>query len=280
MAFEFPVDPTLDQEGRLQALVPLLPTPESARPVELKPLDGVWDFDFNSRSGSTGAYAQLGVSSAFTSNSSMESRTLVWDALIGKRVPLENPTPSSVIFETFWGVGLRVVVTFKTVDSTADVNIGTLAAKAEYKGVDVQYEVHSMGLGTADLATLLRKVPPLNGFDMTTYSLLDEVRGTLVKQLGNVLSGDLVEARKKLRPALVKLSLSPFTDDFDEAATYRFTLERIEAGLTLPQMLEQLGSWKNVTEAGCTKVFRELAGASDVPDESARTKARDWLRVG
>src|SRR6185369_3585127 len=90
MAFEFPVDPTLDQEGRLQALVPLLPTPESARPVELKPLDGVWDFDFNSRSGSTGAYAQLGVSSAFTSNSSMESRTLVWDALIGKRVPLEN----------------------------------------------------------------------------------------------------------------------------------------------------------------------------------------------
>lgn len=59
MAFEFPVDPTLDKEGRLQALVPLLPAPEPARPVDLKELDGVWDFDFNSRSGATGAYARM-----------------------------------------------------------------------------------------------------------------------------------------------------------------------------------------------------------------------------
>jgi hypothetical protein len=280
MAFEFPVDPTLDKEGRLQALVPLLPAPESARPVELRELDGVWDFDFNSRSGATGAYAQLGVSAAFTTNSSLESRTLVWDALVGKREPLENPTPTSVIFETFWGIGLRVVVTFKTLDTKANVNIGMLAAKAEYHAMDVQYEVHSIGMGGADLATLLRKVPPLNRFDMTTYSLLDEVCGTLVKQLSSVLSGDLGEARKKLRPALVKLSVSPFTDDFDAAATYRFTLERIEAGLTLRQMLSQLGGWKNVTEAGCTKVFREFAGGSDVPDEAARARARDWLKVG
>lgn len=104
------IDPALDEQKRIRSLVSLL-GPESSFPVEPPALNGVWDTDFEVKAMSTSAAAQLGVSAVFSAATTVNSATLIWDAMVGKEAILEDPTPKSVIHKTFWGVGLRVALT-------------------------------------------------------------------------------------------------------------------------------------------------------------------------
>lgn len=278
---QYPVDPCLDSEGRLVALVPLLGK-DAARPVAMPALTGSWDVDIDARVENTSTYAKLGVSAILSSEASFNHKTAVWDALVGKNAVEENPDPSTVIFQTFWGIGLRVAITYRSSELEGSVNIASIAATAEYRRIDVQYEIKAIGLGAADLASVLSVIPPLGQFDMNAYNLLDDARASLVTSLKERLSQD-ADAAKGLLPAIISLASVPFSDELTEAAEYRFTMQSITAGLTLTQATARLdgNAWKNVRKDRVQAIYKDVLGDAakpdDKPDSKAKGKARKWL---
>jgi hypothetical protein len=271
-----PISPSLDNQGRLVALVPLLGA-ANATPVALPPLDGTWDVQLSVATERTTAFAKLGVSAVFSSTGSGETTTMVWDALIGKNAVGSNP--SAVIFSTFWGVGLRIGLTYKAVDILANVDAAVVAAESEFHSRDVQYEIHAIGLGPKQLATVLRTIPPLGKFDMTSYALLDGLRQTLKSALLDELQTDQA-TRDRLQPLMVGLSASPFVDDLDDAACYRFVMLQIASGHSLAATLQNAGPWKRISIERVKQLFTELAGGTGVPSDGAKQDASDWLNVG
>jgi hypothetical protein len=230
---------------------------------------------------STSAAAQLGVSAVFSAATTVNSATLIWDAMVGKDAVLEDPTPNSVIHQTFWGVGLRVALTYLTTDISAAASAAVVAANAEFKSVDVQYEIHAIGLGPAELARILRTLPPLGKFDLSTFAQLEDVRTALKDALMKRLpkSGD---PKSVLRPVVVSLSASPFSDAIDDAAAYRFTMQCLESGLTLAETLAYLpkSGWTTVQAPRVTEIYKSVAGTVETPTPAVRAEARAWLQVG
>lgn len=274
------IDPALDEQKRIRSLVPLLGK-DSSFPVEPPALNGVWDIDVEVKAMSTSAAAQLGVSAVFSASTTVNSTTLIWDAMVGKNAVLDSPTPTSVIYETFWGVGLRVGLTYLTTDISASANVAVVAANAEFKSVDVQYEIHAIGLGPAELARILRTLPPLGKFDLSTFAQLEDVRlglkDALMKRLPS--SGD---PKVVLRPVAVKLSASPFSDAMTDAVAYRFTMQCLEAGLTLAETLAYLpkSDMRTVQAGRVTEIYKSIAGTTETPTPAMRSAARTWLQVG
>ncbi len=279
MAGEFPIDPSLDELGRIRALVPLLGN--AARPVPLPALDGAWDIDFDARNRSSEVSAKLGVSALLATESRVNRTTAIWDALVGKRAILDSPAPDTVIYETFWGIGLRILLTFRSTDVSLDASIAVVAATAEVHSLEVQYEIRSIGLGPRELAFILRRLPPLGRFDMTSYTVLETARQSLKESLMTGLNDP--NAAQRLRPALIKMAATPFTNELDEAAEFRFTMQGIAAGLGLAATLARAsgnagaGAWKSIRPKSVDKIYRDLVGGEGPPDSKARTTARQWL---
>ncbi|MFV8754636.1 hypothetical protein ACNOYE_29165 [Nannocystaceae bacterium ST9] len=275
MASEFPIDPSLDEQGRIRALVPLLG--DAARPVPLPALDGAWDIDFDARNRTSEISAKLGVSALLATESRVNRTTAIWDALVGKRAIVDTPEPDTVIYETFWGIGLRILLTYRSTDVGLDASIAVVAATAEYRSLDVQYEIRSLGLGAKELAFILRRLPPLGRFDMTSYTVLETARQSLKDSLLAALAQP--DAAKRLRPAIIKMAAAPFTGELEEAAEYRFTMQGIAAGLRLNETLARktASAWKAVRQDEIRKIYRELVGSDGPPDTKAKTAARNWL---
>ncbi len=278
--YPLPVDPTLDEQRRLRVLVPILGE-KSSYPVPPPALDGTWDLEMGVDAISVSASVDLGVSAAFKGATSVNRKTLVWNALIGKRAVLDNPTADSAIFETFWGVGLRVVISFVTTEISTDVDVAVVAASADFKSSDVQYEVHAVGLGPSYLAKALREVPPLGRFDLNTYWNLDGLRQYLAESLVKELpqSGD---ATATLYPLRVSVSTNPFQDVVNEAAVYRFVMMCVAAGLDLAgtQAHRQSSVWKTLDARRVDSVFQTVTGGTGKPTPAALKKASNWLVLG
>jgi hypothetical protein len=278
VASEFPVDPSLDEHGRIRALVPLLG--DSARPVPLPELDGAWDIDFDARNRTSEISAKLGVSALLASETRVNRTTAIWDALIGKRAIIGKPDPDTIIYETFWGIGLRILLTYRSTDVGLDASIAVVAATAEYHSLDVQYEIRSLGLGPKELAFILRRLPPLGRFDMTSYTVLETARQSLKQSLIAALKDP--DAAGRLRPAIIKMAAAPFTSELDEAAEYRFTMQAIAAGLRLSETLARRTetTWHCVRPDHVRGIYRKQVGGDGPPDSKAKTRARNWLSNG
>jgi hypothetical protein len=274
---KYPIDPAMDSEGRIRALVPFLGE-KSSKPVPLPALDGSWDVEMSSRTASTSWYAKLGVSSIVSGEATLDQKTVVWDALVGKNAVTDLATEDTVIFQTFWGVGLRVAITYRSSDFKGSVNVASIAATAEYKRADVQYEIRSVGLGPAEFADVLSTVPPLGQFDMNAYSQLESVRRTLVDSL-KARWENTDEVARILQPAILSLAVVPFVDELTEAAEYRFTMQCIASDLTLAQTLARLDgkNWKVITPERVSLIYKQVVGGSDKPTSAAKSAARKWL---
>lgn len=274
-----PVDPALGRENGkawLLALEPLLGRDGSA-PVAQPPVDGAWDFEFEAHSLATSVSIDLGVSAVFKGSTAVNSTTLIWNALVGKRAVLDDPTPTSVIYETFWGIGLRVAITFVSTDIKTDTDVAMVAASAEFKSSDVQYEIHAIGLGAKDLATVLKTLPPLGRFDLDTFSLLEDVRSKLKDTLLSHLhaSGD---AASLLRPVQVAISASPFHDTVDEAAAYHVVMVCLANGLDLSRTRqERAARWATVDASRVDAAYRAVAGGDGPPTSDVKKRAAAWL---
>jgi hypothetical protein len=278
VASEFPVDPSLDELGRIRALVPLLGN--AARPVPLPELDGAWDIDFDARNRTSEVSAKLGVSALLASETRVDRTTAIWDALVGKRAIIDSPESDTVIYETFWGIGLRILLTYRSSDVGLDASIAVVAASAEYRSLDVQYEIRSLGLGPTELAFILRRLPPLGRFDMTSYTVLETARQSLKQSLIQALQKP--EAAQILRPAIIKMAAAPFTSELDEAAEYRFTMQGIAAGLRLTETLARRNAthWSKLRPDEVRTIYRDVVGSDGPPDTKAKTRARNWLSIG
>lgn len=278
MASEFPVDPSLDELGRIRALVPLLG--DAARPAPLPELDGAWDIDFDARNRTSEVSAKLGVSALLATETRINRTTAIWDALVGKRAIISEPAPDTVIYETFWGIGLRILLTYRSTDVALDANVAVVAATAEYRSLDVQYEIRSLGLGPRELAFILRRLPPLGRFDMTSYTVLETTRQSLKQSLIAALNEP--DTAKRLRPAIVKMSAAPFTSELDEAAEYRFTMQGVAAGLSLSATLarQNATTWRSIRPDQVRSIYREVVGGEGPPTSKAKTLARNWLSIG
>jgi len=278
VASEFPIDPSLDELGRIRALVPVLG--DAARPVPLPALDGAWDIDFDARNRTSEISAKLGVSALLATESRINRTTAIWDALVGKRAILGTPEPDTVIYETFWGIGLRILLTFRSTEVSADASIAVVAATAEYRSLDVQYEIRSLGLGPRELAFILRRLPPLGRFDMTSYTVLETARQSLKASLMSALNQP--DTARRLRPAIIKMAATPFTGELDEAAEYRFTMQGIAAGLGLADTLarQTKTQWTTIRPDQVRAIYRELVGGDGAPSTKAKTAARQWLVAG
>lgn len=277
---EVPVDPLLDSEGRLRVLLPLFPkNPDFARPVPLQALEGDWDVDMEARAGRADSFAKLGVSDAFTAQASGNQLTTIWDALIGKKAVVGTQSPGSMIYETFWGVGLRVALTFTSADTSLATNVATVAATSELHGLDIQYQIKAVGLGAPELATLLETIPPMGRFDLDAYTLLKNARTTITKVLLDKLKS-LDDARKILRPVIIKLAQTPFDDELDDAAAYRFAMQSIAAGLSQSEAVARLKgiAWKARPER-VEAIYQELQ-IQGAPSAQAKATATKWLSTG
>lgn len=274
---QYPIDPAMDDEGRIRVLVPFLGE-SSSRPVPLASLDGSWDVELDARTASTSWYAKLGVSSIVSTEVTLDQKTAVWDALVGKNSVAAHATDDTVIYQTFWGIGLRVAITYRSTDFNGSINVASIAATAEYKRVDVQYEISSVGLGPMELADVLSTVPPLGQFDMNAYSQLDNVRQKLVESLKARLE-HTDEVARILQPTIVSLAKVPFLDEMTEAAEYRFTMQSIASGLTLAQTLARLDgkTWSMVEPKRVSHIYKNVVGDHDAPTADARSAARSWL---
>lgn len=274
---QYPIDPAMDDEGCIRALVPFLGK-KSSRPVPLTALDGSWDVDLEARTRSTSWYSKLGVSSIVSAEATLDQKTAVWDALVGKRSVADDATEDTVIYQTFWGIGLRVAITYRSTDFTGSVNVASIAATAEYKRVDVQYEIRSVGLGPIEFADVLSTVPPLGQFDMNAYSQLESVRQKLIDNLQARLK-NTDQAARILQPAIVALAEVPFVDELLEAAEYRFTMQSIASGLTLAETLARLDgkTWRDIKPERVTRIYQEAVGKNKTPTADDKSAARSWL---
>jgi hypothetical protein len=276
---QYPIDPSMDKDGRIRVLIPLL-GPDASRPVALPELGDSWDIDVNARVASTSEYAKLGVGGMLSGQTTLDRKTAVWDALIGKNAVAETGDPATVIYQTFWGVGLRIAIIFHSTEIDASASIASIAASAEYRKVDVQYEITSIGLGPLELADVLSTIPPLGQFDMNAYSMLDSARASLTTSLQARLK-EAQNPAELLQPTIVSLKKVPFTDELTEAAEYRFTMQSIASGLTLAQALARLtgDTWRTVRRDQVQALYKKVAGGDGEPTGRAKEEARKWLSI-
>lgn len=244
-----------------------------------------WDFDLDVRSASTSVYAKLGVSAVVSSQAAWDSTTASWEMMVGVRQPIElSKLPENrVIYETFWGIGLRVLLTAKTTEVGLDVNTGMVAAQAEYGSASVQYEARGIGLGPDVLADLLESVPPFGTFDLETQAALAKVRETLKKVIREQLRND-ENTLARLQPVLVKLlpQSSPQRDDLGDAAVYNFSMRKIAAGLSYDDAIKNSRGFVLPKPEVIRPIYLKLAGVDDPtkpPTAAAKNHARDWLVV-
>lgn len=247
-------------------------------PVPVPTLGKGWDVDLDARTESTSTYAKLGVSGTQSGETSLDRKTSVWDALVGKNAVAGSGASDRAIYETFWGIGLRIAIIFRSNEIKGSVDIASIAANAEYRKVDVQYEISSVGLGPVELAEVLSAIPPLGQFDMNAYSILESVRTRLVNSLQESLN-NADHPAALLRPAVVSLARVPFADELTEAAEYRFAMQCIANSLPLAQALSRLSgpSWKSVRKHQVKAIYQRVVGGPDEPTAMAKREARSWL---
>lgn len=285
-----PVNPARHRtEGWLTALEPWLEK-GGAMPVRITVDDlhpGSWDVDIEVRSSSTRVFAKLGVSAIVDSSASWDSSTASLEALVGVRkvLPPASITDESAIYETLWAVGLRVLLTAKTTEIGLDVNVGTVAAMAEYRSANVQYEIHGIGLGPERLGALLKGFSPFGSYDISTQYALDKARKALVKELKTELKRD-ADTLARLQPVLVKVAPKKIPedmqDDFQSGAIYRFAMTKIAAGMSFDAAVAHMGQFHVLDMERLRTLYLELADVKDptaTPNGPARGRAYDWLVV-
>lgn len=289
-----PVKPARDDKGLLLALKPWLQPAEGARPVPIGLADlrgpKSWDLDMEIRSSFTSVYTKLGVGNVVAGSLEWDSTSASWEAMVGVNKVLDQDQiqDSTAIYETFWGLGLRVLLTAKTSEVGISVNAGVVAAMAEYRSASVQYEVIGVGLGPEVLAALLGGIPPFGTFDLRTQDALAQVRRGIADSLQDTLTTS-EETLRRLQPVLIRMApkQAPFANDFAVAALYRFVMQNIVGRLTFEEAMAHAQGWALPRREVVQKLYLTLADldpevSTDTgkrPTAKAIKRAQDWLNI-
>lgn len=263
-----PVDPALDERGRLRALVPYLN--DGAMPVPLGQVESSWDTLIEASMASAEVFAKIGVGTFFGAEASFMHQGLVFDALVGKNRLRSGDVAQHDIVRTFWGVGVRIVVRYQFFEAQSSVNVGMLAAAVETNAASAQYEVRSLGLGPTHMAMVLEAVPALGRLDMETF-------GSLMSAVDTLKADLLANAQpSSLRPAFVGFKRKlPIDDMITDATAFRYVMVAIANGESLARALEK--RWPSIHETRVRELYAEFA-PQGVTSE-ARAKAREWLSL-
>jgi hypothetical protein len=263
-----PVDPAMDEKGRIRALVPFLQ--DKATPVPLGALDGRWDFTTSFSSQSADLFARVGVGTLFGTTGSFMHRAVVYDVLVGKDRLASGEVSDGQIVRTFWGAGLRVAVRYQVFDSKTSLSLGMLAAAVELKAASAQYQVSAFGLGPEELALVLEGVPALGALDLEAFGRLMQATDRMKESIPAALTAE------RLRPLILGFAKNlPISETLDEGTNFLWAMRAIASGMSLAAAKQN--RWASVAEHELERIY--LEHAPNGPDSSARASARAWLAI-
>lgn len=277
MSDRYPVYPKLDGQS-LSMLIPLIGR-EKSKVVPIGNYTGNWDTYLETESKSTSVYSKLGIGGVFAAETNFGQTTTSWDAMVGlNSVASQNHADRSCIIETFWGIGIRVILSYSSAEASGNLKAASIAAEAEYRGLSVQYEIQAIGLGPNSLAEILETIPPMGRFDMNSWAIFEQVRTNIVKSLMTDLEDREESALEILKPVVINLAGVSLSDELDEATDYRYTMKKIAEGHSLEETILQIetSGWTNINESKVRSIYEEVLNEVS-PGNPIREIAQKWL---
>lgn len=279
---EFPIAPDL-VDGRLVHLDGIV-EPAKAKPVPrpAAKLDAngtpIWTTEISARTRNVEVYTKLGVGAAFSGHTTINHNMSVIEGQIGRWATTTDP--NALVIRTFWGVGIRMALTYSAFETDKKITAGFVAAHVESKGLQVSYNIESIGLGNRELALVLRAFPSLQKFDMGTYTKFEQARTKLIDALAERMNKP--ESMELLQPTIVDLVLDPASDSMSEAAEHRFVMQSIAAGMSLNATLARIGAnghWQAIRPEQAEKLYLKHTGDATEPSAEAVSQASNWLQL-
>lgn len=151
-----PVDPTVDAQGRIAVLDPILgdaamPYPTAAQPVS----DGIVARQFMYHTTLRGA-ASLGIADFFKLKVVGVYEAEIYNVAVGVPKFMTGAPPAGTkIISTMWGESLRVSMRVRTLVASAQGGFGSIAAAVELRAAEVEHSISAVGTDRAVFAEAL-----------------------------------------------------------------------------------------------------------------------------
>ena len=225
---------------------------------------------------SASAAAEIGFGYGSVSGST-DVRVLLQDYWFYKEVEGTIPEVNSWTFATGFRVGLRIV----GIGAKVNVGIGTLAAKAETEGLNVQIQILRVGMPKGPNVPATLAVPA--SLDVDKFGELRGWQENVIKYVE--------EHRNELVPVLVSASVNISGEKLlNEVPGVRYALWRIKNGETLQQALGFLiaGKAPEVSDGEVRSIYAAvfsdptmlMVGANSEqrsPETNEQKQAEKWL---
>lgn len=206
------------------------------------------------------------------------ARVLLQDYWFLKEIQENN---ISEINSWTFAVGFRVGIRIVGFKSKLDVGLGTLAAKAETEGLNIQLQIIRVGMPLGPNVPSSLAIP--TELDVDKF-------GELRKWEGEIISYVEIK-RNELSPSLVSASINIDADKLlNDTPGIRYSLWRISKGMTLKESLALLNAGKapevspNSVRSVYSSIFRDntmiIPGHNSEnrePERFEKKAANDWL---
>lgn len=269
MPIYIPVDPALDEEKRLRALVPLFQ--DAARPYPDDPPEVTAEVGhepviryYNT---TVQAAVQLGLGDMFKFGADGFCDVTIMDTTIAIPKFRSGVVPSEVkIVGTLWGYTIRVAMKIRSLHVSAGATLGLLAASVELGAAEIQYSVTGLGIDRKLFSAALRKVPLFGKLDYTAYARLQSALVDLSDALGEQLG------TRPLLPIGVFVRNNPFEfDAVTEARSVRWAAVQYANRHSWEVAILSAPPWLDHDIAA--RAYRDWTGKDP-------GVARDWLKAG
>jgi hypothetical protein len=263
------VEPNVDDDGYFVSLRHL---GDDYKPHEL-PQD--WktrakaDY-FDSISVSFQNSSELQVSAIADVSSDYNSKTIIFDAMIYWDV--YDNQPKGKIFETRYGVGVRMKVKVTEMEFGIDIDFASVGASAELGLANVGYDIR--GIGINDKKIIIDLPNPKDLDESSIEDVLDSFK-KLLTNLGNRNLGEF-----NPQPIAVRVK---DTTDVDAALVHQsvtFAYQKVSKRKKLKDILDEARN-NNLVTKRIKEVYADfgITDENDRPSFSQRRDAADWLKV-
>lgn len=179
-----PVDPSLDKDGKRLALLSL-PLDRSKK-VGVMTLDEgteLLNANLSSMQTSHDFAAEIGFGPFFSGSAKYESTVYFYDIMAwNQKLDIANPL-DGYVHGTRWGIGMRIVVAVRKLDSKVRAGFASFAAAADYGMAEVYFSIATYGIGPE----VIESFPDPRPLSVDAYAQLigsmGGVKKALVKQI-------------------------------------------------------------------------------------------------
>ncbi|MDQ1638800.1 MAG: hypothetical protein QOF62_2139 [Pyrinomonadaceae bacterium] len=266
-----PINSLITDDGDLVSLASLRGTLR-AQPIQLDEGTAIGDVRVSSQTLSISVAGKLGVGSIFAASVQGNEFGFWLDAMASAdSAPVSKP--ESVVSQTRWGYGLRILFRARQLDTSVKLNLAILGAAVELGLASASYEVQTIGLGPMALGAILDGISQFGTLRGDTYH---DLNTTVIGNISKLIKDHAAEFVP--RPIAVQLRIPVEQDPIPKAHTEVFAMRRVREGLSIKDAVARAGGKydENVIRA----VYRKIApGLQDTkpPSESAKDKAKQWL---